>query len=287
VRVSKGFLFLRLLKRGKIQEPRNPCRPLNQLSTFSDDSTLNQLRHPRLPSQRTKFSHSNQRLPFHRFTYLLPRSTKPQFCALIEDQGLNITGDHRSVLNRTRRRACCLVHYPESIMAANQYYNTSASNHHVAHQHNEPSPPSPPPSSAKPPTSLYTNYRPSRASYVNSPHSATASIDSPYGHPHYSRDSYYQDVAGGTFQDDRQYADNIPLKSPHTRPYSEDNLVGQNTQYPPPESQHPPKSSRRRKRKQGWFTGKITWVVFLATLVQFGVFIGEIVMNGESHESTG
>jgi hypothetical protein len=39
-------------------------------------------------------------------------------------------------------------------------------------------------------------------------------------------------------------------------------------------------SSRRRKKRQGWFSGKITWVVFVTTLVQIGVFIGEIASNG-------
>lgn len=171
-------------------------------------------------------------------------------------------------------------------MAANGYYDASTPNQHVAHQNNDPSPPSPPPSSTKPPTSLYTNYQPSRTSYVNSPYSATGPLDSPYGNSYHSRDSYYQGAAGSTLQDDRQYADNIPLKSPHPRPYSEDTLGGQNTQYPlSPESQQPPKSSRRRRKKQGWFRGRITWVVFLATLVQTGVFIGEIVLNGESHVS--
>ncbi|ERF68682.1 hypothetical protein EPUS_05743 [Endocarpon pusillum Z07020] len=166
-------------------------------------------------------------------------------------------------------------------MAANEYYNAATPYNHTAHQHLDHSPPSPPPSSAKPPTSLYTNYPPSRASYIQSPYSASGAIDSPYDNPHHSRDSYYSGVVGGALNDDRQYADNIPLKSPQSRPYSGDPLAGQNTQYPPsPESQRPPKSSRRREKKQGWFSGKITWVVFAATLVQIGVFIAEIAING-------
>ena len=167
-------------------------------------------------------------------------------------------------------------------MAANEYYNTATPNNHVAHQHIDHSPPSPPPFSAKPPTSLYTNYPPSRASYIQSPYSASGALDSSYDNPHHSRDSYYSGVVGGALNDDRQYADNIPLKSPQSRPYSGDPLAGQNTQYPSsPESQRPLKSSCRRKKKQGWFSGKITWVVFAATLVQIGVFIGEIAINGE------
>lgn len=168
-------------------------------------------------------------------------------------------------------------------MAANEYYQTSnTSNPYDTHRPNHLGSPSPPPASTKPPRSLYTNYQPSRKSDVSSPYSATGPTDSPYDNPYRSRDSYYQGVAGGTLQDDRQYADTIPLKSPHPKAYSEDQLAGQHTQYPPsPESQHLPSSDRRKKRRQGWFSGKITWVVFVVTLVQVGVFIGEIVSNGE------
>jgi hypothetical protein len=166
-------------------------------------------------------------------------------------------------------------------MAANEYYNTSFS-HHPDHQPIDSSPPPPPPSSTKPPTSLYANNRPSRGSDIHSLYSATPSIDSPRDNQYHSRESYYSSVVGGTLHDEHQYADNIPLKSPHPRPYSQDDLAGQNTQYPPsPISQQRPKSSRSRRQKQGWFTGKITWVIYLVTLVQIGVFIGEIVSSGE------
>ena len=167
-------------------------------------------------------------------------------------------------------------------MAANEYYNPSAQTHATNHQLHEPSPASPLSASAKPPTSLYTDYPPpNRASYINSPYSNTASIDSPYDNPHHSRDSYYSHhVAGGQLHDDRQYADNIPLKSPQPRPYSQDDPARQSTQYPPsPEPQQP--SKPRCRKKQGWFSGKITWVVYVATLVQIGVFLGEIIENCE------
>jgi hypothetical protein len=169
-------------------------------------------------------------------------------------------------------------------MAANEYYTTSAtsSNNHIAHQYIEPPSPA---TSARPPTSVYTNHQPSRGSYIQSSYSASGSIDGRYDNTHHSRDSYYSGISGGTLHDERQYADNIPLKSPHARPYSQEPLVDQNTQYSPPspQSPQPAKASSSRRKKQGWFRGKITWVVFAATLVQFGVFIAEIVVNGELH----
>jgi hypothetical protein len=172
--------------------------------------------------------------------------------------------------------------FPLSTMAANDYYNHSSSNHNTNNHYTDSAPPTPPPAATKPPTSLYTNYQPSRTSYSNSPYSSNAPLDSLYDDPHHSRDSYYSGVAGGNLHDDRQYADNIPLKSSSSKPYSQDDLTARHSQYPPsPESQNPPKSGLRGRKKQGWFTGRITWVVYITTLVQIGVFIGEIVRNGE------
>lgn len=37
---------------------------------------------------------------------------------------------------------------------------------------------------------------------------------------------------------------------------------------------------KRRKKKEGWFSGRITWVVYILTAVQIGVFVGEIIKNG-------
>ncbi|KAF2462075.1 hypothetical protein BDY21DRAFT_277050 [Lineolata rhizophorae] len=36
----------------------------------------------------------------------------------------------------------------------------------------------------------------------------------------------------------------------------------------------------RRKEKKGWFSGRVTWVVWILTAVQVGVFIGELAKNG-------
>jgi membrane associated rhomboid family serine protease len=34
------------------------------------------------------------------------------------------------------------------------------------------------------------------------------------------------------------------------------------------------------KKKKGWFSGRVTWVVYILTTVQIAVFIGEIIKNG-------
>lgn len=42
-----------------------------------------------------------------------------------------------------------------------------------------------------------------------------------------------------------------------------------------------PSRQRRRRQKDGWFTGRITWVVYFLTVVQLIVFLAEIIKNGE------
>lgn len=41
-----------------------------------------------------------------------------------------------------------------------------------------------------------------------------------------------------------------------------------------------PRRAKRRRSKDGWFTGKITWVCYLLTVVQLIVFVVEIIKNG-------
>jgi hypothetical protein len=44
-----------------------------------------------------------------------------------------------------------------------------------------------------------------------------------------------------------------------------------------PERRYPGEKSRKKK---GWFSGRVTWVVYILTAVQVGVFVGEIIKNG-------
>jgi membrane associated rhomboid family serine protease len=37
---------------------------------------------------------------------------------------------------------------------------------------------------------------------------------------------------------------------------------------------------RKSKKKKGWFSGRVTWVVYILTAVQVGVFVGELIKNG-------
>lgn len=83
------------------------------------------------------------------------------------------------------------------------------------------------------------------------------------------------------------YSDDTPLH--HKPKMNTSNLPPPiETTYPPsPESQQPKPAmlesprSRRSKRKRGFFSGRVPWFVYLFTLIQISVFIGEIIKNCE------
>lgn len=84
-------------------------------------------------------------------------------------------------------------------------------------------------------------------------------------------------------------------------PFEDDNAIPLNGRKPKHESTHtispilpheqddpfvrdadPRKQKQKRRRsKQGWFRGKITWVVYVLTIAQLIVFIAQIVRNGK------
>jgi len=95
---------------------------------------------------------------------------------------------------------------------------------------------------------------------------------------------YQSAESSGTHLDD-SYADDIPLQPSKfkTTPV-QTQWQTQDTRYPPsPESQpgpnlFPPPTPTKKK---GFFSGKIAWVVFITSGVQFAVFIAEIIKNGK------
>lgn len=42
----------------------------------------------------------------------------------------------------------------------------------------------------------------------------------------------------------------------------------------------PARKRSKKNKKKGLFSGRVTWVVYLLTTVQFGVFVGELIKNG-------
>lgn len=171
-------------------------------------------------------------------------------------------------------------------MAANDYYNhSSLGQGGRRYDHDAPLPPLP--SS----TPLYQTTKPA---------AGETSPPSPFDDPAYppypqhsqasfgSDSGYYGAGLGERVQDSSAYADDRPLR-PHRQKQNAEEWTGQNQQEyrldDVGESVEPGKGRRGsrswKKRSTGFFGGKIPWVVYVLTLVQAGVFIGELVKNCE------
>lgn len=159
-------------------------------------------------------------------------------------------------------------------MAANDYYNPSGQQR-PQHRSDAPLPPIP-------------DYElPHRLGQNNSSSSpfATPFDDptyQPYGHP----GSEHPYTSGGVTRPyaPSPYSEDIPLRN-HPSKQSQDPLSynphhsGHETAYVVrPDGQQGSSHGRRRKRK-GFFSGRVTWVVYFFTLVQIVVFIAEIARN--------
>ncbi|KAF2087257.1 rhomboid-domain-containing protein [Saccharata proteae CBS 121410] len=112
----------------------------------------------------------------------------------------------------------------------------------------------------------------------------------------YDQDTYHPDTYH-PYGEDTGYHGASTHDGRPTDPFADQNAIPLHAQQPKndgspmrynadPEYQYgaaaamPGKGGRRRPRgKKGWFKGPITWVVFTLTIVQIGVFIGEIVKN--------
>lgn len=172
-------------------------------------------------------------------------------------------------------------------MAANDYYNHSSSGHNgQRYDYNAPLPPLP----SSP--ALYPTSKPTDGGNSLPPSPFEDPAYPPY--PQHSQTSfgsdsgYYGAGQGDRVQDASAYADDRPLR-PHPQKKDSEEWTARNQQQyrlddvgEAVEPGRGRKSSRgRRKRSTGFFSGRIPWVVYILTLVQAGVFIGELVKNGE------
>ena len=165
-------------------------------------------------------------------------------------------------------------------MAANDYYNQPSSGQYGRPlNYDAPLPPLP---TSSP---LYSSQKPS---FPPSPYESPDSASRPHrSQTSFGSDSaYYGAGRGGRVQEPTAYADNIPLRS-HAQNNRSDEWTGQTQQpYSPDEAERPSDSGRggrrsrsKAKRRKGFFSGKIPWVVYILTLAQITVFIAELVKN--------
>lgn len=154
-------------------------------------------------------------------------------------------------------------------MAANDYYSGQSSQPYNRPQYLD----------TRPPGQIANSYSPSySSSSIDQSHpsliSATDGRRDDYDHS--SRLS--------------QFSDTIPLRhQQQTINTNQDDWRTQSNQYAnSPESQTAPpllpKTKTKSKKKDGWFSGKIPWVVYIVSLVQITVFIAEIIQNCKSQQ---
>ncbi|OSS52010.1 hypothetical protein B5807_03278 [Epicoccum nigrum] len=167
-------------------------------------------------------------------------------------------------------------------MAANDYYNTSY-----------------------PPTGPAIGHAASTHDKTDAPLPPVPGQQSQHAHTTNSNNTHSSGALGGypdtSYQGPPQYGHNTfasPYDTPPAHgqhdPFADQNAIplqnkmsgmsGGPTPYnADPERMYPAPEKRRRKhkkKKEGWFSGRITWVVYTLTIVQIGVFVGELIKNG-------
>jgi hypothetical protein len=178
-------------------------------------------------------------------------------------------------------------------MSANDYYNTHAQRpQEQYYQSYNPSAPSLPPYQSQA-SSVYHSQRPAPA-----PPSPFETPFDDHVYPAADSTSYKMDSQSTLGQDSRHYgnqgrrpqdsqssfADNIPLKDHPGKPGMDNDSTDHVYDAPlaPPKLMEEGRN-KRRTSGLGKYTQpkkRIAWVVYALTLVQVGVFIGEIVKNG-------
>lgn len=185
-------------------------------------------------------------------------------------------------------------------MASNDYYNSYSTS---APRREDAPLPAVPSSTSKPlPSSHADGQSMASISPINT------RIQSPFddrAYPSYAPSSLHDSEteyhgAAGKYNNSRappSYSSN-----PHSDPFADQNAIPLQSQNPKmdsptarygadPEARmplngdkaYPPEprgSGLKSRKKDGWFTGKITWMVYLLTTIQIAVFIAELARNG-------
>lgn len=177
-------------------------------------------------------------------------------------------------------------------MAANDYYNNN--NNHNPNLYGQPPDRNDAPLPALPGNHTQTPVSPVSSPFDDRPHPVhTHSSGAMSGMP---IDTTYSNTS---YQPPTQYSSTAHINDPHTRqpdPFADQNAIPLQNQNrrndgSPVRYDNDPefygmgveprrKSSRKKKKKKGLFNGGVTWVVYILTAVQVGVFIGELIKNG-------
>ncbi|KAF1836293.1 rhomboid family membrane protein [Decorospora gaudefroyi] len=168
-------------------------------------------------------------------------------------------------------------------MAANDYYNTS-----YGQQQSKQDAPLPP----VPSNHTQHSVSPISSPFDERPYPTTTHSSGALGG--YPIDTSYSNTA---YEPPTQYSSTAHLNDPYARqpdPFADQNAIPLQSHQPKMEGGSPTRYNgdpeyygmgvqpkrRRSKKKKGWFSGRVTWVVYILTTVQIGVFVGELIKNG-------
>ncbi|EMD60478.1 hypothetical protein COCSADRAFT_40121 [Bipolaris sorokiniana ND90Pr] len=177
-------------------------------------------------------------------------------------------------------------------MAANDYYNNN--NNHNPNLYGQPPDRNDAPLPALPGNHTQTPVSPVGSPFDDRPHPVhTHSSGAMSGMP---IDTTYSNTS---YQPPTQYSSTAHINDPHARqpdPFADQNAIPLQNQNrrndgSPVRYDNDPefygmgveprrRKSSRKKKKKGLFNGGVTWVVYILTAVQVGVFIGELIKNG-------
>ncbi|EXJ94350.1 hypothetical protein A1O1_02744 [Capronia coronata CBS 617.96] len=155
-------------------------------------------------------------------------------------------------------------------MAANDYYRES-------YMAQSSQPQRPQPQYKRPLSHIAQVYNPGQSTYTLDQFGRAEAYNTPP-----AKTNYYYEHNTPSPSRQSQYSDAIPLKQNARISTIPQDWQSQPTQYPPsPESVSQPQllPQSSKKKKNGWFSGKIPWVVYVVSLVQITVFIVEIIKN--------
>ncbi|KAF1945914.1 rhomboid-domain-containing protein [Clathrospora elynae] len=136
----------------------------------------------------------------------------------------------------------------------------------------------------------------------NIQHSVSPISSSPVGDRPYPIPTHSSGALGGypmdtsysntSYQPPTQYSSTAHLNHPPSHdPFADQNAIPLQSQQPKIGDRHDgdpemygmgvePARRGKRRKKEGWFSGRVTWVVYILTTVQIGVFVGELIKNG-------
>lgn len=172
-------------------------------------------------------------------------------------------------------------------MAANDYYNNSSTAYssHAGPDTNKPLPGATAPTAAQSQQSISPVTSPfddrNRFDYNTSQQHLASGGAGPAGY-HDNDTSYHGSGSANRYDPPvNQNYQNDPFADQNAIPLQNQGKMGTPYSADPEGRMYPPGPGvPEKRRKKGWFSGRITWVVYILTTVQIGVFVGELIKNG-------